>query len=234
MSLLPTPTFSGANPTETFYVRQGAPQVTGVASVNGLVGALGLTSPDNSISVLTSGQNLEIGTTGNAIPCASVTASGNVTVGGNLAVTGSATAGSLVTSAGFQSFSGLGIQSGLGTISAAIPDSTTQPLTALNTILSTLPKACFVAISFVGVVSPANPSGLPTVCGMWSVPAVASGTSTGAVPVTGAANSNLNTQINTLTSGAALARLTTFSVTCGAGGGYSINAGSTYYYTIFA
>jgi hypothetical protein len=99
MSLLPTPTFSGVAETETFYVRQSAPNVSGVSSVQGIAGAVGITSADTSISVSVSGQNVNLNTTGNPLAPSTVSASGNIS-GAGLAIAGQATVAGLTTTGG--------------------------------------------------------------------------------------------------------------------------------------
>jgi hypothetical protein len=88
MSLLATPTFAGVAETETFYVRQGAPQVAGVASVQGVSGAVGITSSDSSITVAVAGQNVNLTTTGNALAPSTVSASGAITSATTITATG--------------------------------------------------------------------------------------------------------------------------------------------------
>lgn len=78
MSLLATPTFAGVQESETFYIRTGAPEVSGVSSVQGVSGAVGLTSTDGSITVAVSGQNVNLTTTGNPLAPSTVLASGAV------------------------------------------------------------------------------------------------------------------------------------------------------------
>jgi hypothetical protein len=64
------------------------------------------------------------------------------------------------------------------------------------------------------------------------LPPVNSGTGTGVVSLTGGNVANLGTQFRFTSPGGAGARRTFVEVACGAGGGYSINAGSSYTWTI--
>ena len=225
------------NDTSDYFIPSTRSTISGVLSLNGLSGEITITSPDASVGVTASPALISLSTAGTAQAPASVTASGAI-AGATLASSGNATIGGALSVAGISTLTGaLGvsgiIRSGTGTVAAAIPNATTQPLTALNTLLATLnTRNYFLFVSFGGTITPVNPSGLPTICGAWSVPPTNVGSGTGAVSITGAANQNLNTAFNILTDGPAGSRVTTLTVTCGAGGGYTINAGGVYSYII--
>jgi hypothetical protein len=216
------PGVSGGTP---LYVPNTGNQIAGVLSLNGQAGIVTLSAGDASTTVNTTGGAITVGTNGNPLAPSTVTSSGNVSVGGSLSVTGDATiAGNLV--AGF--FNTPGLVTGRATIATSIPNGTYVFLTELNNVLSTLQKPVLLVVSFYGTITPVNPSGIPSIIQVAVVPPVNSGSGTGIVAVTGGTVQNLGTQFRITSPGGAGARATLFEVACGAGGGYTINPGSTY------
>jgi hypothetical protein len=82
MSLLATPTFTGAG-TDTFYVKTGGAAGGGVATLNGLSGTVGITG--SGITVGASGQNITLTATGGGVASVA-SANGTISVSGTTAV----------------------------------------------------------------------------------------------------------------------------------------------------
>lgn len=85
MSLLATPTFSGAGSSDTFYVKIGGSSSGGVSTLQGLSGAVGITG--TGLTVGTSGQNITLTVSGSSSGVQSVaSADASVVVSGTSAV----------------------------------------------------------------------------------------------------------------------------------------------------
>jgi len=124
------------------------------------------------------------------------------------------------------------VLTGSSTVPGTIPNGVFVFLTDFNNAIATLAKPVYVVLSFVGTISPVNPSGFPSVVECFVVPPVNSGAGTGVVSLTGGNVANLGTQFRFSAPGGAGARRTFVEVACGAGGGYTIDAGSRYTWTI--
>jgi hypothetical protein len=137
MSLLATPTFAGVDESETFYVRQGAPQVSGVSSVQSIVGAVGITSSDSSLTVSVVGQDVDLELTGNNIAPAAVAATGAISSATTITATGLLSGGSINTA---------GAITATGSLSAGAITST-----ALTTSVSFVSQTTVFTTSGAGV-----------------------------------------------------------------------------------
>ena len=240
------------------YLPNNGTSIAGVASINGATGIVSLSASDTALTVGGSGGSITLGTTGNAIPCASVTASGNVgavtlsssglaslnsvaSVGNvgaaTLSSSGLATLASATVSGAFNAYTdpafGSGLIVGSETIAGAIPDATTVQLTGLNAVLASAPVREFGRCVFISAqATPETPyvNGLIVASVGASLPAYQSGTGNSGVLITGANQSGV-ANINVTTTGAAGARLTSFSFTNGSGIA-STSAGVKYYWVI--
>lgn len=122
--------------------------------------------------------------------------------------------------------------SGSSTVPGTIANGAYVFLTDFNTAISNLTRPVLCVLSFVGTITPVNPSGLPSVVQAFVLPPKNSGSGTGVVTIDGANVANLGAQFRFTAPGGAGARQTLVEVANGAGSGYTIDAGSTYTWTI--
>jgi hypothetical protein len=186
MSLLATPTFAGVAESETFYVRQSAPNVSGVSSVQGIAGAVGITSSDSSITVSVAGQNVNLATTGNALAPSTVSASGAITTGTTITATGAVSGASFSNStAGTVSFTTPSYPFPTPPVDTTqIFSGNLQALTSTTFSVSALSNYKSLNVSFSGgqVNNTATGGGTAAfsfyLCGLGAVPAVGAAIST--------------------------------------------------------
>jgi len=123
------PGVSGGTP---LYVPNTGNQIAGVLSLNGQSGLVSITSSDNALAVSGAGGAVDLRTTGQAIPCASLTASGAVSAGS--VVSSGAVSGTTAT------FSGKVLATSGGLATASTPTSSLGFLTSGAIALAPVPN----------------------------------------------------------------------------------------------